>query len=82
MKSIEIEIKNYTTKEIAQLLEPGHHLTLSNQVTLAVNRSRSILEEKVKSGATIYGVNTGFGKLSQVKISDEDIVKLQKNLIL
>ena len=82
MKFIEIELKNYRTKEIAQLLEPGHHLTLSNQVISAVNRSRSILEEKVKSGATIYGVNTGFGKLSQVKISDEDIVKLQKNLIL
>ena len=32
-------------------------------------------------GRTIYGVNTGFGRLSQIKIKDSDQSKLQLNLV-
>lgn len=82
MKSIEIKLKDYTICEIGDILEKDLPITLSSEVINTVNRSRFILEEKVRSGATIYGVNTGFGKLSQVKISENDIMKLQENLIL
>jgi histidine ammonia-lyase len=30
----------------------------------------------------IYGINTGFGKLASVKIGDEDLAKLQRNIVL
>ncbi|MCX7674891.1 MAG: histidine ammonia-lyase [Bdellovibrionaceae bacterium] len=42
--------------------------------------SRSFIEQKM-ARETIYGVNTGFGAFSSVKISSEDIRQLQVNLI-
>lgn len=30
----------------------------------------------------VYGINTGFGKLASVKIGDEDLEKLQRNIVL
>src|SRR6266852_4067536 len=46
-----------------------------------VEKSRRCLEELMASGATIYGVNTGFGKLSNQRIEPEEILLLQENLL-
>jgi histidine ammonia-lyase len=43
--------------------------------------SRRYVEQFIKKGKTVYGVNTGFGALSSVSISPDQIVELQKNLI-
>jgi len=43
--------------------------------------SRDYIEKALKGGEVIYGVNTGFGALSSVRISDKDIQQLQRNLI-
>jgi histidine ammonia-lyase len=44
--------------------------------------SRRTVEHLLASGAPLYGVNTGFGKLASVRIAPEDIEQLQRNLIL
>lgn len=43
--------------------------------------SRSYIEKRMTSGEAIYGVNTGFGAFSSVRISDSEIEQLQRNLI-
>jgi histidine ammonia-lyase len=43
--------------------------------------SRALIEQIVGAGQTVYGVNTGFGKLSDVRISDENLAQLQTNLV-
>ncbi len=43
--------------------------------------SRKFIEGKVKDGDVIYGVNTGFGAFSSVRISPDEILELQRNLI-
>jgi histidine ammonia-lyase len=43
--------------------------------------SRSYIEKRMTSGEAIYGVNTGFGAFSSVRISDAEIEQLQRNLI-
>ena len=40
------------------------------------------IERIVAAGEPAYGINTGFGKLAQTKISDADLSKLQSNLVL
>jgi histidine ammonia-lyase len=40
------------------------------------------LDQVVAAGGTIYGVNTGFGKLANTRIGQADLVRLQRNLIL
>ncbi|HUF64889.1 MAG TPA: histidine ammonia-lyase [Gemmatimonadaceae bacterium] len=44
-------------------------------------RTRSIVEEAADSGAAVYGVNTGFGTLSEVSIAREQVDALQVNVI-
>jgi histidine ammonia-lyase len=43
--------------------------------------SRAVVEKLVASGATAYGINTGFGKLASVRISPEQVRQLQVNLV-
>jgi histidine ammonia-lyase len=46
-----------------------------------IQKSRAYIDDRLKQGEVIYGVNTGFGAFSGVRISHADIVQLQKNLI-
>jgi histidine ammonia-lyase len=43
--------------------------------------SRATIEEILAAGQTVYGVNTGFGKLSDVRIPRESLAQLQTNLV-
>jgi len=43
--------------------------------------SRAVVERLIESGAAVYGVNTGFGKMASVRISREQIRQLQVNLV-
>ncbi|HEV3146824.1 MAG TPA: histidine ammonia-lyase [Gemmataceae bacterium] len=46
-----------------------------------VERSRRVLEDLLAGGETIYGVNTGFGKLANQRIELHEIQALQQNLL-
>ncbi len=46
-----------------------------------LRQQRQSIEKAIDNGQTIYGVNTGFGYLSKVRIPKEDIQALQTNLI-
>ena len=82
MDSFFVEDKNYTISEIHEYNENGLSISLSDPVIEKIQASRNILTKVMDSGKAIYGVNTGFGKLSQVKISDSQLTLLQKNLLL
>ena len=43
--------------------------------------SRATIEQILAAGQTVYGVNTGFGKLSDVRIPHESLAQLQTNLV-
>ena len=47
-----------------------------------VNRSAELVNKAVNGSKPVYGINTGFGKLSSVMVSHDDTEKLQRNLIL
>ena len=56
-------------------------LTLAPAARKRVERSRRCLESLVATGATIYGVNTGFGKLANQRIGADEVLALQENLL-
>src|SRR5690606_1515301 len=49
-----------------------------SQILQSQNNVRQIVE----SNRTVYGINTGFGPLCDVKISEEETAQLQHNLII
>ncbi len=48
----------------------------------AVAASAAAVARIVATGAPVYGVNTGFGKLASVRIAAEDLATLQRNIVL
>jgi histidine ammonia-lyase len=62
-------------------LNPDIQVELGTEAAHACQRSRQAIENILTSGKAIYGVNTGFGDLANVRISDGDLHTLQENLI-
>jgi len=58
------------------------HIMLDRQCMSAVERAADIVAAVIKADKAVYGVNTGFGKLSSVRIATQDTATLQRNLIL
>ncbi len=48
----------------------------------ASRAAREVIERAVASGEAVYGVNTGFGNLANVRIADADLETLQERLVL
>src|SRR5437870_6877110 len=68
----------------AQLYKVALHDETVELAPAAVNRmnaSRAVVERLLASGATAYGINTGFGKLASVRISAQQVRQLQVNLV-
>jgi histidine ammonia-lyase len=57
-------------------------LELSEEAIVNIEKCRAYLDQKMKDNAIpIYGINTGFGSLCNVKISGENLSQLQNNLV-
>ena len=56
--------------------------SLSAEASQAVAASRATIDDILKTGKTVYGVNTGFGLLARQSIGPDQLAELQRNLIL
>lgn len=63
------------------LLGEGPKIKVSGRAQEKCLQSRRYIENRIGQGEVIYGVNTGFGSFSSVRISDSQIEELQRNLI-
>jgi histidine ammonia-lyase len=69
--------------KIQEIISTDVKLALSESAIQKIEKCRSFLDEKTKSISTpIYGINTGFGALYNVKINDHNLQKLQENLVM
>ena len=67
---------------VNDIISQGKTLALSEEATANIEKCRMYLDEKMKSNSDpIYGINTGFGSLYNVKISNDNLSKLQENLV-
>ena len=81
MLSLRITKKTFTFKDFSPLLDGPLKVVLDRAVEKRVKNSYNQLLAILLSGKTVYGVNTGFGKLSNIKIEEADQEKLQLNLV-
>ncbi|MES2745408.1 MAG: histidine ammonia-lyase [Bdellovibrionota bacterium] len=54
---------------------------LTDDVIIRIQSFRQHVEKALASGQTIYGINTGFGYLSDVRIDSDKLTQLQENLV-
>lgn len=71
-----------TLETLQEIISQHKTLALSEEATLNIEKCRQYLDQKMASNETpIYGINTGFGSLCNVKISNENLSQLQENLV-
>jgi len=69
-------------EKINEIISHDLKIELSEEARVNIEKCRTYLDEKMKSNdLPIYGINTGFGSLCNVKISNENLSKLQENLV-
>lgn len=56
-------------------------VTLTDDARARMQRVRDVVDRKLESGEAVYGVNTGFGKLSEMTIPPDRLAELQVNLV-
>ena len=61
--------------------DPRATLALDPDARSRLARSRTLVEEAIARGGAIYGINTGFGKLANVRVPADQLDQLQVNLI-
>jgi len=67
---------------IQEIISQNKKLALSDEAKVAIEKCRTYLDTKMASNdEPIYGINTGFGSLCNVKISSENLSQLQENLV-
>ena len=69
------------TLEDVERVASGARCALTPAARLRVRASRRVVEKAVRGGRVVYGVNTGFGHLADVRIPSDQLAKLQVNLI-
>ncbi len=81
MDSLVLDGQLLALGEIEAVALRRKHVAISSEATDRVRQGRNLIEEILAAGETVYGVNTGFGKLSDVRIPTEKLAELQENLV-
>jgi histidine ammonia-lyase len=78
---LELNGQQLTLQQIVDVASRKEQVTLGDAARLRVDEARRVVEDIVAQQRTVYGVNTGFGKLSDVSIAQADLRQLQLNLV-
>lgn len=96
VKQIQSEVLNFRHGPVSETIDVnGDDLTLEQLISLGgdkkisissatikrLKRSRNAVDKIISVGDPVYGINTGFGVMSNVNIPEQDLLTLQKNLI-
>jgi len=82
VKKFYINGSNLDLFRCEKILYQNYNVYVSNESIEKINKSRNVVEKILKSNKVVYGINTGFGFLKNTIIPNNDIEKLQENLIL
>lgn len=78
-----IDSKPLNLAKIHEIITSQKKLLLSQEAIVKIEKCRAYLDQKIdEKSKAIYGINTGFGALHNVKIKGKDLQKLQENLVM
>src|SRR6266404_4538696 len=78
---MELNGQKLTLADIAAVALSGQAVEISTLARPRILASRKLVEEIIARDAAVYGVNTGFGKLADVRIPPDGLGELQLNLV-
>jgi len=81
MKNLELDGRSLSLDEIVAVAVGGGAVSIARSAYPQMEASRAVVEALLARGETAYGINTGFGKLSDVRIAPYELEALQRNLV-
>jgi len=78
---LQLNGQQLTLQQIVDIAEGRERVVLADDARRRVEQACAVVQNIVDEGRTVYGVNTGFGKLSDVSIDRADLIQLQLNLV-
>lgn len=72
----------FSLDDVLKILRQPNKAKLDDKARQQILKSQQNVREIVESDRTVYGINTGFGPLCDVKISESETAQLQHNLII
>ena len=78
---IELRGQRLSLSEIVAVAGGQEQVMLAPEARARCQASRTVVEQIVAENRVVYGVNTGFGKLSDVRIDPDKLSELQLNLV-
>jgi len=70
-----------TIEDVVRVARGGETVELAPEALERIRRCRAMLERKLAAHETMYGVNTGIGELSEVRLDDAQVQQFQRFLI-
>ena len=80
-RPVTIDGQTVTLDAVERVARHRADVILDSDARARITRSRTTVERILSSGAVVYGINTGFGKLAEVRISPDQLAQLQLNLV-
>ena len=74
--------KNLTINRLIQVARYSEKVEIKKNQWYKVKNAERFIQKHKHDKKAIYGINTGFGALAQVRINQRDLKKLQKNILL
>src|SRR5699024_5701486 len=78
---IELNGNTLTINQMKEILYKSKTINIAESSMKKIKKSKSVVESIVAGEKTDYGINTGFGKFSNMKIAENNVEELQLNLI-
>ncbi|HEX3471998.1 MAG TPA: aromatic amino acid lyase, partial [Silvibacterium sp.] len=78
---LELDGRSLSLNQIASVAVNSRSVAIAGEAYPRMEASRTVVEGVVARGETAYGINTGFGKLSDVRIGPDQLESLQRNLL-
>ncbi|HYM81507.1 MAG TPA: aromatic amino acid lyase, partial [Candidatus Limnocylindria bacterium] len=78
---IELGERPLTLADVADVARGQAPVRLGAGARQRVSASRRLVEQVLREGRTVYGINTGFGELREHRIAAEEVAELQLNLV-
>src|SRR5271166_79908 len=78
---LQLDGRSLSLDQIASVAVHGRSVAIAAAAYPHMEASRAVVEGLVARGETAYGINTGFGKLSDVRIGSDQLEALQRNLV-
>jgi len=81
VERVVLDGKSLTIEQVEAVARHGAPATLARTARDRMTASRAGIEARIAAGEVIYGVNTGFGRLADVRIPADQLAQLQRNLL-